>query len=139
MDEMLKRIFDELALMREHMATKDDIAAMDKRIGHIERRMATKDDIASIERRMATKDDIADIERRMATKDDIADLPLIKQAVFEILEAVNEIPTIKQNLAEMSQKLDDVIRKQAQQELVIQSLAVRSLVHENEIRALKAR
>ncbi len=75
----------------------------------------------------------------MATKDDIADIPLIKQAVFEILEAVNEIPTIKQNLAEMSQKLDDVIRKQAQQELAIQSLAVRSLVHENEIRALKAR
>ncbi len=88
---------------------------------------------------MATKDDIASIEQRMATKDDIADIPLIKQAVFEILEAVNEIPTIKQNLAEMSQKLDDVIRKQAQQELAIQSLAVRSLVHENEIRALKAR
>ncbi len=119
MDEMLKRIFDELASLRKHMATKDDIA--------------------SIEQRMATKDDIASIEQRMATKDDIADLPLIKQAVFEILEAVNEIPTIKQNLADMSEKLEDVIATQARHELAIQSLAVRSLGHENEIRALKAK
>ncbi len=88
---------------------------------------------------MATKDDIASIEQRMATKDDVAHIPLIKQAVLETLEIVNEIPTIKQNLAEMSQKLDDVIATQARHELAIQSLAVRSLVHENEIRALKAR
>ncbi len=52
---------------------------------------------------MATKDDIISIEQRMATKDDVADIPLIKQAVLETLEAVNEISTIKQNLAEMSQ------------------------------------
>ncbi|KHF27185.1 hypothetical protein LR68_03992 [Anoxybacillus sp. BCO1] len=62
--------------------------------------MATKDDIVSIEQRMATKDDIISIEQTMATKDDVADIPLIKQAVLETLEAVNEISTIKQNLAE---------------------------------------
>ncbi|OAO78366.1 hypothetical protein [Anoxybacillus flavithermus] len=126
MDEMLKRIFDELASLRKRMATKDDIAS-------IEQRMATKDDIAAMDKR------IGHIEQTMATKDDIADLPLIKQAVFEILEAVNEIPTIKQNLADMSEKLEDVIATQARHELAIQSLAVRSLVHENEIRALKAK
>ncbi|KPC97179.1 hypothetical protein LR69_04606 [Geobacillus sp. BCO2] len=75
----------------------------------------------------------------MATKDDVADIPFIKQAVMETLETINEIPAIKQTLAEALRKLDNVIASQARQELVLQSLAFRSLEQENEIRALKAK
>ncbi|WP_232223878.1 hypothetical protein [Anoxybacteroides tepidamans] len=153
MEEVLSRIFDELSFLRQHMATKDDLAAMNKRIERVEQTMATKEDVAAMDKRieqieeaMATKDDLAamnkrieNIEQTMATKEDVKEIPFIKQAVLEMQEAVREIPTIKQTLAEALRKLDDVIASQARQELVLQSLAFRSLEHENEIRSLKAK
>ncbi|XWN52195.1 hypothetical protein L0P96_13845 [Anoxybacillus flavithermus] len=65
MEQLLQRIFDELSFLRANMATKDDIAAVNKRIDQIEQTMATKDDIISIEQRMATKDDIAAVNKRI--------------------------------------------------------------------------
>jgi hypothetical protein len=49
---------EEMATMKEVMATKDDLA-------RLESQMATKDDLARLESRMATKDDLARVETTM--------------------------------------------------------------------------
>lgn len=52
----------------ENMATKEDIAGVEKDIARLESKMATKEDLAKLEGRVAR------IENTMATKDDIARL-----------------------------------------------------------------
>ncbi|GAD14131.1 hypothetical protein GBL_2348 [Geobacillus kaustophilus GBlys] len=116
------------------MATKEDVAALDGRIGQLEETVAAnRDDIAALDSR------IGRMEQTMATKEDVAELPFIRQAVVETLETLHEISAMKQTLTEMQQKVNEVIAGQARQELVLQSLALHLLEHESEIRALKAR
>ena len=135
MEQLLQRIFDELAYLRANMATKDDIAAVNKRIDQIEQTMATKDDIISIEQRMATKDDIASIEQRMATKDDIASIEQ-RMATKDDIAAVNKrIDQIEQTMATK----DDVALVPAIREMVGQLMERMTVVelHVQEIPAMK--
>ncbi|AXM87944.1 hypothetical protein CI793_08105 [Anoxybacillus ayderensis] len=151
MEQLLQRIFDELAFLRANMATKadvaalkDDIRALESRGSHIEQTMATKDDIASIEQRMATKDDIASIEQRMATKDDVALVPAIREMVGQLMERmtvvelhVQEIPMMKQQIEQLSQQMQEGFEKLDHQETVLQALSLRSIQQANDIHYLK--
>jgi hypothetical protein len=56
----------------------------------------------------------------MATKDDVVDIPAIKQAVLEASENINE-----------------VVNGQERQDKILESLSLRSLEQESELRALK--
>jgi hypothetical protein len=59
---------DQIATIRDQMATKADLAALREQMATKAELAAVKDDIARIEAVMATKDDIARLESRMATK-----------------------------------------------------------------------
>ncbi|HEY0430271.1 MAG TPA: hypothetical protein VGC61_00600 [Pyrinomonadaceae bacterium] len=82
---------DQMATMREQMATKVDLANLKDEIATIKEQMATKDDLAQLEHRlraeMATKDELAQMEHRlreeMATKDDLALLGTVVRGDFE--------------------------------------------------------
>ncbi|MBA2878755.1 septal ring factor EnvC (AmiA/AmiB activator) [Anoxybacillus kamchatkensis] len=151
MEQLLQRIFDELAFLRANMATKDDVAALkddiralESRVSHIEQTMATKDDIASIEQRMATKDDIISIEQRMATKEDVALVPVIREMVGQLMERitvvelhVQEIPMMKQQIEQLSQQMQEGFEKLDRQETVLQALSLRSIQQANDIHYLK--
>lgn len=158
MEQLLQRIFDELAFLRANMATKadvaalkDDIRALESRVSHIEQTMATKDDIASIEQRMATKDDIAvmdkrieHIEQTMATKDDVALVPAIREMVGQFMERmtvvelhVQEMTMIKQQIEQLSQQMQEGFEKLDHQETVLQALSLRSIQQANDIHYLK--
>ncbi len=151
MEQLLQRIFDELAYLRANMATKEDVAmlkddirVLENRVSHIEQTMATKDDVASIEQRMATKDDVASIEQRMATKDDVALVPAIREMVGQLMERmtvvelhVQEIPAIKQQIEQLSQQMEEGFEKMAHQETILQALSLRSIQQANDIHYLK--
>ncbi len=106
MEEVLQVILQEIKEIKSKMATKDDIA-----------NMATKDDIAN----MATKEDIAN----MATKDDIAiirlditridkqlhDLPLMKQAILELLETTNRLEETTNRLEQKTNRLEETTNR----------------------------
>lgn len=135
MEQLLQRIFDELSFLRANMATKDDIAAVNKRIDQIEQTMATKDDIISIEQRMATKDDVvslqsgmralehrvghieqtmatkddvASIEQRMATKDDVALVPAIREMVGQLMERMTVVELHVQEIPAIKQQIEQL-------------------------------
>ncbi|OOE01765.1 hypothetical protein BO219_10360 [Anoxybacillus kestanbolensis] len=136
MEQLLQRIFDELAYLRANMATKEDVAmlkddirVLENRVSHIEQTMATKDDIASIEQRMATKDDVASIEQRMATKEDVVSL----QSGMRELE--HRVERIEQTMATK----DDVALVPAIREMVGQLMERMTVVelHVQEIPAMK--
>ena len=54
--------------LKDNMATKDDVIALEARVSTIENNMATKDDLRALEARMATKDDLKAQETRMVSK-----------------------------------------------------------------------
>ena len=54
----LKEIRDLLYHVVEHMATKDELAAVKEDIADIRATMATKDDIAAVRAEMATKEEL---------------------------------------------------------------------------------
>ena len=165
MEQLLQRIFDELAYLRANMATKEDVAmlkddirVLENRVSHIEQTMATKDDVASIEQRMATKDDVVSlqsgmralehrverIEQTMATKDDVALVPAIREMVGQLMERmtvvelhVQEIPAIKQQIEQLSQQMEEGFEKMAHQETILQALSLRSIQQANDIHYLK--
>jgi hypothetical protein len=56
----------------------------------------------------------------MATKADVADIPAIKLAVLEVSERLNEM-----------------ISSQERQDRILESLSIRSIEQESELRALK--
>lgn len=47
------------------------LVTVDQKLDWILEKMATKDDLAGVERKMATKDDLAGVESKMATKEDL--------------------------------------------------------------------
>lgn len=121
-EQLLQRIFDELAFLRANMATKedvtmlkDDIRALESRVSHIEQTMATKDDITSIELRMATKDDVAalqnsmhtlehrvgHIEQTMATKEDVASI----EQRMATKDDVALVPAIREMVGQLMERM----------------------------------
>ncbi|MCG3085311.1 hypothetical protein MX569_08480 [Anoxybacillus kestanbolensis] len=165
MEQLLQRIFDELAFLRANMATKEDVAmlkddirVLENRVSHIEQTMATKEDVASIEQRMATKEDVVSlqsgmralehrverIEQTMATKDDVALVPAIREMVGQLMERmtvvelhVQEIPAMKQQIEQLSQQMEEGFEKMAHQETILQALSLRSIQQANDIHYLK--
>ncbi|AKS37987.1 hypothetical protein NP92_06915 [Anoxybacillus gonensis] len=138
MEQLLQRIFDELAFLRANMATKADVAALKDDIRALESR------VSHIEQTMATKDDIASIEQRMATKDDVALVPAIREMVGQLMERmtvvelhVQEIPMMKQQIEQLSQQMQEGFEKLDHQETVLQALSLRSIQQANDIHYLK--
>jgi hypothetical protein len=91
-DNTLNDILESVSFIKDHAASKDDIA-----------NMATKSDLFGL----ATKDDIADMATKsdlfgLATKDDIADMA----TRTDMSEMKNEIITHIDGFAAMQQKLD---------------------------------
>lgn len=71
--------------------------------------------------------DIATMKANMATKENIALLPLIQQVVMET----------NQNVFEASATIERVEKGQVRQNRILESLSMRSLEQETELRELK--
>jgi hypothetical protein len=68
----VETLCDQIAHIREQMATKADLAELREQMATKAELAVVKDDIARIQAVMATKDDIARLESRMATKVEMA-------------------------------------------------------------------
>jgi uncharacterized coiled-coil protein SlyX len=79
-------------------------------VEEIRDRMATKDDLAALESRMATKDDLAALESRMATKDGLTALES-RMATFESRMATKEdVVAIRGDIEQVQLRIDGVDR-----------------------------
>jgi len=87
-------IANTIEVMREQMATKDDLVRLESRLEIMREQMATKeelaatrDDLAAVKEQMATKEDLAALESRlrndMATKNDLGRLETTMHGEFE--------------------------------------------------------
>jgi predicted nucleic acid-binding Zn-ribbon protein len=116
MEGLLQQILNELKSLNgrvsnieaEVTSIKSDVSNLKSDVSNL------KSQVTNIETR------VTNIETNMATKDDVADIPAIKQAVLEASEKINE-----------------VVNGQERQDKILESLSLRSLEQESELRALK--
>jgi hypothetical protein len=79
------------------------------------------------QRLVSLESDISTIKATMATKEDIALLPLIQQAVIET----------NRNVLESSATIERIEEGQVRHDRILESLSMRSLEQETELRELK--
>lgn len=83
-----------IEVMREQMATKDDLVRLESRMEIMREQMATKEELAAVkdqlaaqlaavEDQMATKEDLAALRIEMASKNDLARLETTMHGEFE--------------------------------------------------------
>jgi len=127
----VEKLGDDVAMIREQMATKDDFARLDGRLDfadgrldQIESHMATKEDLIrvdsrldKIENRMATKEDLVrvdsrldEIESHMATKEDLVRLDGRLEFSEGRLDQIESRMASKEDLARLDGRLSEHIR-----------------------------
>lgn len=137
MERMFQQILQELKILNgrfsniesEITTIKSDVATLKSQMANLEAQVTSlqtqvtnlNDRVTNLETQVHKLDDrVANIEANMATKADVADIPAIKLAVLEVSERLNEM-----------------ISSQERQDRILESLSIRSIEQESELRALK--
>jgi len=114
----VEKLRDDVTMIREQMATKDDLARLDGRLDfadgrldQIESRMATKEDLARIDGRLELADGRLDqIESRMATKEDLVRLDSRLEFADDRLDKIESQMATRKDLARLDGRLSEQIR-----------------------------
>ena len=122
-EQLLQQILTEMQSTNQRLDRMEtDISTMKTDI------LTMKTDILTMKTDILTmKTDISTIQENMATKVDIVLLPMIQQAVLDT----------NQNVLKASETLERVVEGTVRQGRILESLSMRSLEQETELRELK--
>ncbi|HEX6594332.1 MAG TPA: hypothetical protein VF095_07070 [Bacillota bacterium] len=149
-DQLLQRLMKEIIDLKTNMATKSDLSSMATKddIEHMATKsdlssMATKDDIEHMATKsdlssMATKDDIEHMATKsdlstLATKDDLKGLA----TKHDLNHLATKIDRNFKQIAKNTEQLKKLCVSYKRQEKIIDTLSLRSIEHESELRVLK--